>query len=217
VRPRGDGHHQYRTYQPAQSLAPDGDDTDRRLARAKFTDTTLSGLARRHLPREVSREQAVRHSEIRRLALAVREARRALKANRVELARIVDDLVPGLLTRPGIGPVTAAQAIVTFSHAGRCRSEAAYAKLAGTSPLEASSGQVKRHRLNRGGDRALNRALHIIANTRMRSDPTTQAYVKRRIAEGKSKPEIRRCIKRYLARQLFRALTAALAPTTATA
>ena len=83
--------------------------------------------------------------------------------------------------------------------------------------MEASSGQVKRHRLNRGGDRALNRALHIIANTRMRSDPTTQAYVKRRIAEGKSKPEIRRCIKRYLARQLFRALTAALAPTTATA
>jgi transposase len=84
----------------------------------------------------------VRHAEIRRLALALREAARALKANRTELAAIVNDLVPELTTQPGIGPVSAAQAIVSFSHAGRCRNDAAFAKLAGTSPIEASSGQT---------------------------------------------------------------------------
>jgi transposase len=100
---------------------------------------------------------------------------------------------------------------VSFSHAGRCRHEAAFARLAGTSPIEASSGQITRHRLNRGGDRALNRAIHVIAGTRMRCDPATIAYVTRRRAQGKTDREIRRCIKRYIARQLFRALTAALA------
>jgi transposase len=119
---------------------------------------------------------------------------------------------PGLLDQPGIGPVSAAQAIVSFSHPGRCRSDAAFAKLAGTSPIEASSGQTTRHRLNRGGDRALNKALHVIAATRMRDDPTTQAYLARRRTEGKSDREIRRCLKRYIARQLFRALTAAMTP-----
>ena len=95
---------------------------------------------------------------------------------------------------------------MSFSHPGRCRNDAAFATLAGTSPLEASSGQTTRHRLNRRGDRALNKALHTIARTRMRSDPTTKAYVARRRAEGKSKREIRRCLKRYIARQLFRQL-----------
>jgi transposase len=192
-----------------KALLRDGDDTDQRLARGKLSTTTLTSLARRRLPAQANRERAVRHGEIRRLAVAVREAARALKANRAELATIVEELVPGLLTRPGIGPVSAAQAIVSFSHVGRCRSDAAFAALAGTSPLQASSGQTTRHRLNRGGDRALNKALHTIANTRMRSDPSTQAYVVRRIAEGKSKREIRRCLKRYITRQLFRALTTA--------
>jgi transposase len=109
-------------------------------------------------PRDASREQAVRHAEIRRLALALREAARALKANRAQLQTIVDDLAPGLTDRPGIGPVSAAQAIVSFSHPGRCRNDAAFAALAGASPLPASSGRTVRHRLNRGGDRALNRA-----------------------------------------------------------
>ena len=158
----------------------------------------------------------VRSSEIRRLALALRAAARALQANYADLGTIVSDLVPGLTSRPGIGPVTAAQAIVSFSHAGRCRHDAAFARLAGTSPIEASSGQVTRHRLNRGGDRALNRAIHLIATTRMRADPATRAYLTRRRAEGKTDREIRRCLKRYIARQLYRELTAAMAllPTT---
>jgi transposase len=195
-----------------KALLRDGDDTDRRLARGKMTLTTLSTLAKRHQPKDATRAQAVRHAEIRRLAVALRDAGRVLKANRAELAAIVHDLAPGLTDRHGIGPVSAAQAIVSFSHAGRCRNDAAFAKLAGTSPIEASSGQTTRHRLNRGGDRALNNAIHTIARTRMRCDPATRAYVARRIAEGKPKREIRRCIKRYVARQLYRALTAAMTP-----
>jgi len=195
-----------------RALLRDGDDTERRLARARLSDAALATLARRRQPAAASRAQAVRHGEIRRLALAMRQAARALKANRAELAAIVNDLAPGLTERPGIGPVSAAQAIVSFSHAGRCRNDAAFAKLAGTSPIDASSGQTTRHRLNRGGDRALNNAIHVIANTRMRTHTNTQAYVARRRAEGKTDREIRRCIKRYIARQLYRTLTAAMTP-----
>ena len=157
---------------------------------------------------DADREQAVRHGEIRRLALAVRDGGRALKDNRAQLQTIVDDMAPGLTERRGVGPVTAAQAIVSFSHPGRCRNDAAFAALSGTSPLQASSGRTVRHRLNRGGDRALNSAIHTIAMTRMRCCPRTKAYVARRTAEGKTTREIRRCLKRYIARELYRALTA---------
>ena len=148
----------------------------------------------------------------RRLALALAQARRQLKDNRAQLLAIVDDIAPGLTSRYGVGPVSAAQAIVSFSHPGRCRSEAAFAALGGTSPIPASSGQTIRHRLNRGGDRALNRAIHAIALTRMRSCPRTRAYVARRTAEGKTTREIRRCLKRYIARELYRQLTRSMNP-----
>jgi len=193
-----------------KALLLGGDDTDRRLARGKLSIADLGTLARRRPPRDASREQAVRHGELRRLAVALRDGRRELKTNRAQLERIVDDLAPGLTDRRGIGPVCAAQAIVSFSHPGRCRSDAAFAALGGISPLEASSGRTVRHRLNRGGDRALNKAIHTIATIRMRDCPDTRAYVARRTAGGKNKPEIRRCLKRYIARQLHRALTAAM-------
>ena len=122
------------------------------------------------------------------------------------------DIAPGLTSRHGVGPVSAAQAIVSFSHPGRCRSEAAYAALGGTSPIPASSGQAIRHRHGRGGDRALNRAIHAIAVVRMRSCPRTRAYVARRTAEGKTTREIRRCLKRYIARELYRHLTRSMNP-----
>ena len=128
------------------------------------------------------------------------------------LLTIVEDIAPGLTSRYGVGPVSAAQAIVSFSHPGRCRSEAAFAALAGTSPVPASSGQTVRHRLNRGGDRALNRAIHAIALVRMRSCPRTRAYIARRTAEGKTAREIRRCLKRYIARELYRQLTRTMNP-----
>jgi transposase len=105
--------------------------------------------------------------------------------------------------------VTAAVILVVWSHPGRIRSEAAFAALAGTCPIPASSGNTERHRLNRGGDRRLNRALNTIVLTRMCADEETRAYVKRRTAEGKTSREIRRCLKRYATRQVFRTLAAA--------
>jgi transposase len=189
-----------------------GDDTDRRAARQALTQTALAALAGRGLRPGASREQAVRQAEIRRLAEALDQARRQLKDNRAQLLAIVEDIAPGLTSGHGIGPVSAAQAIVSFSHPGRCRTEAAFAALAGTSPVPASSGQTIRHRLNRGGDRALNRAIHTIALVRMRSCPRTRAYIARRTAEGKTPREIRRCLKRYIARELYRQLTRTMNP-----
>jgi transposase len=106
----------------------------------------------------------------------------------------------------GVGPITAAQILISWSHAGRWRSEAAFAAQAGTSPIPASSGQTRRYRLNRRGDRQLNHALHTIAIVRMRDDPLTRAYVQRRTTEGKNPREIRRCLKRIIARQLYKLL-----------
>jgi transposase len=142
-------------------------DSDRDLARATLTDPVLAAVARRREPRQASREQVVRHGEIRRLALAVLAGRHALAVNRAQLQTIVEEMTPGLTDGRGIGAVTAAQAIVSFSHPGRCRNDAAFAALSGTSPLPASSGKTVRHRLNRGGDRALNSAIHTIAVTRV--------------------------------------------------
>jgi transposase len=122
-----------------------------------------------------------------------------------EVARLVHAVAPWLLELPGMGPISAGQVLVSWSHAGRVRSEAAFAALAGASPIPASSGQVIRHRLNRGGDRQLNPALHTVALVRLR-DPATRAYAVRRRAEGKSPREIRRCVKRAIARQLFKLL-----------
>ena len=123
-----------------------------------------------------------------------------------DLERLVAAVAPWLLELPGVGPISAAQVLVSWSHAGRLRSDAAFAALAGANPIPASSGQVIRHRLNRGGDRQLNRALHTIVVARLRDDPTTRTYAARRRAEGKSTRDIRRCLKRAVARQLFKLL-----------
>ncbi len=123
-----------------------------------------------------------------------------------ELTVLVRAAAPWLLEVPGVGPLSAAQVLVSWSHAGRFRSEAAFAALAGTNPIPASSGQVTRYRLNRGGDRQLNRALHTILLVRLRTDPDTRAYMTRRTAEGKSRRDAKRCLRRVIARQLFRLL-----------
>lgn len=119
---------------------------------------------------------------------------------------------PALLAEPGVGPVVAAQLLISWSHRGRVRNEAAFAALAGAAPLEASSGQRIRHRLNRGGDRNLNRALHTISITRMRCHPETRAYEAKRTAEGKTHRDVRRSVKRALARRLYRRIQAATRP-----
>ena len=187
------------------ALLRGGDEQDRALV-GTWTQTALKRVARRRLVAGHSCEQRVRREEATRLARAMLAAETELTRNRAELVHLVEAMAPRLLQRIGIGPVSAAQTLVSFSHAGRLHSEAAFAALAGVSPLQASSGRTHRHRLNRGGDRALNRALHDIAKTRMRCDERTRAYVERRLAQGKTDREIRRCLKRYIAREIFRTL-----------
>ena len=144
----------------------------------------------------------VLRSLARRIEAATEEAR--------ELEReILDDvraLVPELLNEAGVGPIVAAQLIVTWSHRDRIRNEAAFARLAGVAPLPASSGQTIRHRLSRGGDRQLNRALHTVILHRRQHDAATKDYIARRLAEGKSPRDATRILKRYLARHLYRVM-----------
>ena len=123
-----------------------------------------------------------------------------------EIAAIVRSSHPELLDECGVGPIVAATLLCAWSHRGRFRSEAAFASLAGVSPIPASSGMTVRHRLNRRGDLQLNRALHVVVINRIRHDKTTQAYFERHRAQGKTDREIKRCLKRYVARQLFRQL-----------
>jgi transposase len=123
------------------------------------------------------------------------------------LERLVAQAAPELVSLAGIGTENAATLlIVAGDNPQRLGSEASFASLCGVSPIEASSGKVVRHRLNRGGNREANRALYMICLARMRRDQRTQEYVARRTAEGKSKREIIRCLKRYVAREVYRVL-----------
>ena len=123
------------------------------------------------------------------------------------IAPLVTARAPGLLALHGVGPHTAALLLVAAGdHPGRLRSEAAWAHLCAAAPIPASSGKVTRHRHNPGGDRQASHALWRIVITRMSSHPPTRAYVERRTAEGLSKKEIIRCLKRYVAREVYRHL-----------
>ncbi len=123
-----------------------------------------------------------------------------------EILGHVRSLPPRLLDEPGVGPIVAAQVIVSWSHKGRVRSEAAFARPAGVAPIPASSGQTVRQRLSRGGDRQLNRALHPVILHRRLHDPDTRDFIARRLAEGKTRKDAIRLLKRYLARHLYRIL-----------
>ncbi len=156
-------------------------------------------------PKDADRRTRVLHQTLIRLGQRIVTLEEAAAELETQIAAIVEDLAPGLVaSEHGAGALSAAQILLSWSHAGRIRSEAAFAMLSGTAPVPVSSGRTDRHRLNRLGDRQLNRALHIIAVTRMRNHPPTLAYIQRRRAEGQTDKEIRRCIKRYLARHLYR-------------
>jgi transposase len=178
-------------------------------ARGPLTATQITQIAgwrprREPEPLHIQRQIAIAH------ARDIGDLDRRLAANKSQLADLTARHSPQLLDIYGVGPVSAAVIIAAWSHPGRVRSEAAFAKLAGVCPIPASSGNTTRHRLNRGGDRRLNWALHQIITTRLSHDPRTKAYVARREAEGKTPKEIRRCLKRYLAREIYRTLTASL-------
>jgi transposase len=173
----------------------------------------LEGLPPASRLRACARLRPAGDSERAALALALRSLARRVLALREEAAQLEDELerrvralAPKLLARHGVGPICAATLLVAWSQPGRLRSEAAFARLAGVAPIPASSGKIVRHRLDRGGDRRLNRALHTIVLCLRRTDPQTQAYIARRLTEGKREREAVRCLKRYLARSLYRQL-----------
>jgi hypothetical protein len=183
-----------------------GDDADRQAARSALTGRVLAALAGRELPVQASREHTVRQAEIGRLALALDQARRQLTGNRAQLLAIVDDLAPGLTSRYGVGPVSAAQAIVSFSHPGPL-------------PQRGCIRCAKRHQPDSGQQwqdhpapaQPRRRPGPQPRHPRHRGEPDpqlsrTRAYVARSAAEGKTARETRRCLKRYIARELYRQL-----------
>lgn len=120
------------------------------------------------------------------------------------LATLTSSVVPSLVEAFGIGPDVAAEMLIVLGdNPERIHSEAAFARLCGTNPIPASSGKTSRHRLNRGGHRQANAALYRTVVVRMQYHEPTMAYVTRRTAEGKTKPEIIRCLKRLLAREVW--------------
>ena len=160
----------------------------------------------RHSPNRSVDQQCTRAS-MRAVAQRISHLDDEIRNHEQALAVLIDQAAPQLVAEVGIGPVTAASFYVAWSHPGRCRNEAAFARLAGVAPIPANSGQSQdRHRLNRRGDRQLNRALHLVAVTRIRCHPQTRAYRARRSSEGKTDREIRRCLKRYIARRVWRLL-----------
>jgi transposase len=144
---------------------------------------------------------------LRRLARRIAALSEEIDELDADLRPLVTATAPALIAVYGVGPEVAAQLLVTAGdNPERLRSEAAFAQLCGTAPLPASSGRTTRHRLNRGGDRHANFALHIIALVRLSSHQPTQDYAARRRAEGLSNLEIIRCLKRYIAREIYTAL-----------
>ncbi len=178
--------------------------------RSRLGGLTTTGLARRAARLQVRVDHPIEDQATVRAMRAC--ARRALACEQeaaeleAELQRILTDQVPHLLAEPGVGPISAAAIYLAWSHHGRIRNDAAFAALAGIAPIPASSGQTTRHRLNRGGDRQLNRALHTITLSRLSCHPETKAYATRRLTEGKTTREIRRCLKRHIARRIYKLL-----------
>lgn len=152
--------------------------------------------------------QSIEHRSTVRVLRGTARRALALEAEAAEYETELEQLVlavcPVLLDRPGVGTITAAQFLISWSHPGRIRSEAAFASLGGAAPIPASSGAITRYRLNHSGDRQLNRALHTVALTRLRIHEPTKTYAARRTAEGKTSREIKRCLKRAIAREVYR-------------
>jgi transposase len=180
-------------------LWPETDLADRALLRnRKIIEQVAGRLARC----EQSARVRVARDEVRR----IRELTKSINELERELTGLVADTAPALLAEPGVGPLSAAKLIGEIAGIGRFGSEAKLARACGTAPIPASSGRRDRHRLDRGGNRQINAALHRIAITRARMHPETRAYLERRQADGKTRREAIRCLKRYLVRRIWQLL-----------
>jgi transposase len=146
----------------------------------------------------------IARDELRRL----RELTQAITALEVEISDLVAQVAPQLLGEPGFGPLTAAKLVGEIAGAERFASDAKLARAAGLAPIPVSSGRTNRHRLDRGGNRQVNAAIHRVAVTRARCHPETRDYIARKTAEGKTHREAIRCLKRHLARRIWHLLQA---------
>jgi transposase len=176
--------------------------------RGLTTPRLVSTCGRLRLGADLDSETAATAASLRALARRIQLLNTEIADHTRAITTLVRAWRPDLLTRCGVGPIVAPIVLCAWSHPGRCPSDAAFAILAGAAPIPASSGQTIRVRLNRSGDRHLNQALHLVVLTRLRYDPATRAYAQRRRAQGKTNREIRRCLVRYVARQLYRLLEA---------
>jgi transposase len=180
--------------------------------RVRFKDRYQRGLvteAAKMRPRKGSDPVTfTTNTVIRDLARRVQRLTAEMRTIDRTLVELIDQTAPSLLELYGVGPDTAASLLVTAGdNPARLRSERSWAHLCGVTPIPASSGKTRRYRLNRGGDRNANAALHRIVLTRMSAHEQTRTYVARRRTEGLNTPEIMRCLKRYVARQTFKHLT----------
>lgn len=152
------------------------------------------------------RYEAMARQEVARLADEYLRLRDQLVDNKAKLEQLVEEIAPGLLDIFAVGPVTGAIILAAYSHPGRVRDEGAFASLAGIAPIDVSSGKTVRHRLNLGGDRQLNRAIHTISLVRLIRDERSRGYLDRRLAEGATRAQVLRSLKRYVIRAVFRQL-----------
>jgi transposase len=189
-----------------QALVTAAPEVLRARFRGQSTRLMLPAAAKLRISPNWDIETATTARTLRALARRSQDLEAEARDHEKQVLAIVRSWRPDLLELFGVGPIVAATVLCAWSHQGRCRSDAAFASLAGVAPIPASSGQTVRYRLNRCGDRQLNRALHVVVLHRMRHDPATRAYIERRRAEGKTDREIKRCLKRYVSRQLFRQL-----------
>jgi transposase len=178
-------------------------------ARALDRETWCTRISRR-----LARLPQTARVRIARDALSrIRELTRSERELESELTQLIGQVRPDVLAEPGIGPITAAVLIGHTAGANRFPTDGHFARQAGAAPIPASSGNTQRVRLNRGGDRQLNCALHRIAFTRARTCPHTRAYLDRKMAEGKTRAEAYRCLKRHIARRVWHLLTQTPDPT----
>ncbi|MFJ8002981.1 IS110 family RNA-guided transposase [Streptomyces fagopyri] len=173
----------------------------------------IAQLARSRPGADLADPTCAVRTALRRLARRYQHLTEEIAGADAELDPLVALAAPGLVDLIGVGTETAAQLLITAGdNPDRLKSEASFAHLCGAAPISASSGRTNRHRLNRGGDRQANHALHTIALVRMRYDPRTRLYVARRTAEGMSKKDIFRCLKRFIAREVYKHLNSTNAP-----
>jgi len=182
-------------------------DTAPDTVRAQLSGLSLRRMvtvAERFRPPDAATAEASARRALRSVARRWRTLDDEARALRTDIRTILHDIAPDLLAVHGVGDHTAGQLLVTAGdNPERLHHEKSFAALCGSTPVAASSGKTRRHRLNRGGDRQANSALWTIVRTRMANHPPTIAYVQRRTADGLSKPDIMRCLKRYVARELF--------------